>query len=60
MDKESLEKVQDKIADLLNNVDIPITDKIELLINLMHFLNDYEDNIRVLEEHRLRLKNKED
>lgn len=60
MDKESLEKVQDKIADLLNNVDIPIIDKIELLINLMHFLNDYEDNIRVLEEHRLRLKNEED
>lgn len=60
MDKESLEKVQDKIADLLNNVDIPITDKVELLINLIHFLNDYEDNIRVLEEHRLRLKNEED
>lgn len=60
MDKESLEKVQDKIADLLNNVDIPITDKIELLINLMHFLDNYEDNIRVLEEHRLRLKNEED
>ena len=60
MDKESLEKVQDKIADLLNNVDIPITDKVELLINLIHFLNDYEDNIKVLEEHRLRLKNEED
>jgi hypothetical protein len=55
MDKESLEKVQDKIADLLNNVDIPITDKLELLINLIHFLNDYDDNIKVLEEHRLRL-----
>lgn len=60
MDKESLKKVQDKIADLLNNVDIPITDKVELLINLIHFLNNYEDNIRVLEEHRLRLKNEED
>lgn len=60
MDKESLEKVQDKIADLLNNVDIPITDKVELLINLIHFLNNYEDNIKVLEEHRLRLKNEED
>lgn len=55
MDKESLEKVQGKIADLLNNLDIPITNKIELLINLIHFLNDYDDNIKVLEEHRLRL-----
>lgn len=50
MDKESLEKVQDKIADLLNNVDIPTVDKVELLINLVHFLDPsmYEENIKTL------------
>lgn len=50
MEKESLEKVQEKIVDILNNVDIPVIDKIELLINLIHFLDSekYEENIKVL------------
>lgn len=50
MDKDSLEKVQDKVADILNNIDIPIHDKVELLINLVHFLdpNQYDNNIKVL------------
>ena len=50
MNKESLEKVQEKIADLLNNTDIDTIDKIELLINLIHFLNPdkYEENIKKL------------
>lgn len=50
MDKDSLEKVQDKVADILNNIDIPIHDKVELLINLIHFLdpNQYDNNIKVL------------
>lgn len=50
MNKESLEKVQEKVAELLNKTDIPITDKVELLINLIHFLDPekYEDNIKKL------------
>lgn len=51
MNKESLEIVQGQIADLLNNIDIPIHEKIELLINLVHFLdpNKYEENIKTLQ-----------
>lgn len=62
MNKESLEKVQEKIAELLNNTDIDTIDKIELLINLIHFLNPetYEENIQVLEEHRKLKLTKED
>lgn len=50
MNKESLEIVQEKIAYMLNNCDIDTIDKIELLINLVHFLNPdmYEQNIKVL------------
>ena len=54
MNKESLEKVQEKIADILNKTDIPTIDKIELLINLIHFLdsNKYEENIKTLSKKR--------
>lgn len=50
MNKESLKIVQEQIADLLNNIDIPIHEKVELLINLSHFLNPekYEENIKIL------------
>ena len=54
MNKESLEKVQEKIVDILNKTDIPTIDKIELLINLIHFLNPnkYEENIKTLSKKR--------
>ena len=50
MEKESLEIVQEEIANILNNVNIPTYDKIELLINLINFLNpeEYEENIKIL------------
>lgn len=50
MNKESLERVKEKITEVLDNEDIPICDKVELLINLNHFLNpeNYENNINVL------------
>lgn len=50
MTKESLEKVQNKVADILNETDIPTIDKVELLINLIHFLDPdkYENNIKTL------------
>lgn len=52
MERESLIKVQEEIADMLNNVDIPIHDKVELLINLLHFLDyeKYDKNIKVLQK----------
>lgn len=54
MGKESLELVSDSIADMVDTLDIPIYDKIELLINLVHFLNpdEYEDNIKILRKHK--------
>ena len=50
MEKESLEIVQEEIANMLNNVNIPIYDKVELLINLVNFLDteQYEENIKIL------------
>lgn len=52
MNQDSLEKVQEKVVDILNNVDINTIDKIELLINLMHFLDPkkYKNNILLLKK----------
>ena len=52
MEKESLEIVSEKVVDMLNHAEIETIDKIELLVNLMHFLNpdEYEDNIKVLQK----------
>lgn len=54
MERESLEIVQENIANMVDVLDIPIYDKIELLINLVHFLNpeEYEDNIKVLQKRK--------
>ena len=50
MEKESLEIVQEEIVNVLNELDIPIYDKVELLINLANFLDteQYEENIKIL------------
>lgn len=53
MDKESLDIIQERTHLLVDDPNIPIQDKVELLINIMHFLNDYEDNIKILEKHRI-------
>ena len=52
MEKESLEIVSEKVVDMLNHAEIETIDKIELLVNLMHFLNpdEYEDNIKILQK----------
>lgn len=61
MNKESLKKVSDRVHLLVDDPDVPIEDKVELLINVLHFLNpeEYEDNIKVLQEHKLQLKRDE-
>lgn len=53
MNKESLDIIQERTHLLVDDPNIPIQDKVELLINIMHFLNDYEENIKVLEKHRI-------
>lgn len=45
---ESLEEVEDLIIKSLEKSDIPLYDKLELLLNLRLFLEDYENNIKVL------------
>ena len=52
MERESLEKVQDKVFELVDDTSIPILDRAELLINLISFLNpeEYENNIKVLQK----------
>ena len=61
MNKESLKKVSDRVHLLVDDPDVPVEDKVELLINILHFLNpeEYEDNIKVLQEHKLQLKRDE-
>jgi hypothetical protein len=61
LNKESLKKVSDRVHLLVDDPDVPVEDKVELLINVLHFLNpeEYEDNIKVLQEHKLRLKRDE-
>lgn len=57
MDKESITEFQEHLGDYINSLNIDTIDKIELLINLIHFLNNYEENIQILEKHRvLKLK----
>ena len=54
MDKESLLKVQKRIIEVLDGIDIPLYDRVELLINIISFLNteEYEENIKVLQKKR--------
>lgn len=55
MEKESLEIIYDEIVKIIENVNIPNEDKIELLINLRKFLvEDYEQSIEVLQKTRNR------
>lgn len=49
MEKESLLKARKRIIEAISMLE-PITDRVELMVNLMHFLDDekYEENIKVL------------
>ena len=55
MNKESITEFQEHLGDYLNSLNIETIDKLELLINLMHYLENYEDNNIVLEKHRKKL-----
>lgn len=48
METESIDKAIDIITKSITESDINEIDKLELLLNLYHFLNDYENNIETL------------
>lgn len=48
MEKESLEKATDIIVRYVELANIPVYDKVELLLNLRLFLKDYDKNIKIL------------
>ena len=50
MNKESLDKVRSKLAEIIKNEKIDKADKMELILNLWWFLDSelYEDNIKTL------------
>lgn len=50
MQDTSLTEVLNKIIELINSLNIPLEDKVELMINISNFLNKdkYKDNIDTL------------
>lgn len=56
MEKDSLRKVRIEIFKALDNADISQQDKMELVINLYHFLdeNKYSNNIKVLRQNDIK------
>ena len=52
MEQESLYRVRKKIIEMLSYMDsLPLQDRVELMINLLHFLddNEYQDNVKTLQ-----------
>lgn len=56
MTKEELEEATDLILDSIINSNLSNYTKIELLINLKHFLENYKENIKILNEYEKRKK----
>lgn len=54
MKEESLEKTLNKIISSMDTLKIPTEDKVELMINLIHFLDkdQYIENIKILQKGR--------
>ena len=52
MNSKTLEKVRDKIIYLLKDLDLDITERVELMINLYDFLEPkyYKTNIKTLKK----------
>lgn len=50
MDKKSLEIIRSKVLEVVSNTEIDLIDKMELILNLYHFLDPekYESNIKKL------------
>lgn len=48
MKKESLETAKELIISTIEKSNIETIDKIELLLNLYHFLDNYDEDIKIL------------
>lgn len=54
MEKESLKRVRKRVIEDISRMDsIPLQDRVELMMNLLLFIDNYEENIQVLEKHRI-------
>lgn len=51
MNKESLETLKNKFIEIIENTNIDNADKLELLMNIWLFLENYEDNIKILHKY---------
>lgn len=72
-DKDSKEQILEQILDrlvqllqeqgmILHNDDCPIQDKliqVDVLLNTMHFLKDYDENVKVLNEYWIKKHHEE-
>ena len=56
MKEESLELAKKRVIERISTMDAPLQDRVELMINLLHFLDEYEESIKILQEHRDRKK----
>ena len=56
MNKESLNIVSDDFVSLLEKSNIDTKDKLELLINIRLFLENYDENIQLLKHHEKKRK----
>jgi hypothetical protein len=53
MEQQSIDRVKKRLIEDISRMDsLPLQDRVELMINLLHFLNDYEENIEVLQKHK--------
>ena len=53
MEQQSIERVKKRLIEDISRMDsLPLQDRVELMINLLNFLNDYEENIEVLQKHK--------
>ena len=51
MKKQSLDEIEEKFLEAIENSNIDNVEKIELLVNIKLFLENYKDNIRILQEY---------
>ena len=56
MQKESLEEAIKVIIESIEKLNINIYDKLELMLNIYHFLDNYNENVRNLNENIKRRK----
>lgn len=56
MNKKSLYLARKKIIEKISTMDVPLQDRVELMINICKFLDDkeYEENIKVLRLHEIK------